>query len=602
MNGNVEDRFAYKYGRASDQSKFISGWYASKYKPTYFFNHRVAAIVAYEGEGFFGMKLYESKKNGHARYKKREFVQAQFNTPLVAGETYYLSFALALHETSRWTLDNLGIVFGNTNDNLLSTTDLHMREPDIRLNQGKHVGNYTWQRYYVRYVAKGGEQSLVFGAFGEFAAHESSFRNHVKDGYENAAMYYIDDFRLTEEMQDNGCFYSDVTTIQQPKRLSLILDFSGSMKKNKSIDAVQAGVIEAIKDYKSIDQINIVGFATTSKLLYSGPKSQLSTDSLARIIDECRLAGATNVLGGLKRGIKEAEDQLAWDSDKMILVSDGAFTLTSALKSAITGIQNKELYFVHVGKDKKNHDDLKALGVKYIKSSNESLTNDFTRLARTNLFANTCELFIAETRNKGVSVIIDNSGSMDGNKDDLRNFLSSFLVTIHPNVPMQLVRASTEGTDEIFSGKRRQLSKAKIDKIVNQMQYDGYDEWEKGIGKAMTHYGNELSHHSLLITDYSPLDYDIDDYFYFDDEVKSNKKDLFALYINESDEKFELMRFSPTKERFVRHTHRSSAPEFVKFLFAPKERFFQSYERSISSRTKKRHSIKRYRKSLKLHR
>lgn len=593
VNGNLEDPKAL-FRSHTHSSQFIKGWHASaEPNPTYFYDHDVLAIAPKEGQGFFGLKVYESASAENRKYRHRQYIQGAFKEPLVAGETYYLSFSLALHHSCRWSMDNLGIIFVQERESVLKS-DVGSWEPDIRLNNGEHVNHTNWRTYTVQYTARGGERSMVFGAFGENNAKAELRHKKTKDGMHKSAFYYLDDFRLLKERPGEGCFIEQMVTRQKPRRLSLVLDYSGSMRQEMLMDAVQKGVLQSTARFKPHDQITIVGFATNTRLLYDGPKFKLTRDTLNKLIHKCSLAGSTNVYGGLKRAFRETRGDEEWESDQMILVSDGDFSMNSALKKMLSEPSHAELFFMHLGKKANNRRALEHYGVQYIQTSADHLSQDFVTSIQHAIYANQCDMSNEKTMDGHYAFVFDNSGSMDGNERDIVRLLNAMFDEMHDDIGVELIRSNDDWSKSLYYGQKRGIVSSVEDKVWGGSFNDG-DSWEPGIRKAWKERENRkrIPHCTVLITDYDPRDYALDDAREFSKKLKDDSSRLIAIYINEDDHVFELLKFHPQRHRFVSGVSQSELPKFMKFMYGS-DSSFVTYK--VPRRSKRKRSIKAYRK------
>lgn len=175
-----------------------------------------AGIIVYEGFALFGcLNFFGSGW--------REYLEGTLTQPLVAGQTYCVSFHISLADNVKFASDDIGVYFSNTLVDINCTTvgsashlpftpQLPYNGPNITITNG-------WQQLSWDYVANGGEQYIIIG----------NFKNDANTSYEcvnaNAllpyAYYYIDDVSVTAgscsqapcdlalamvEQNDVGCF------------------------------------------------------------------------------------------------------------------------------------------------------------------------------------------------------------------------------------------------------------------------------------------------------------------------------------------------------------------------------------------------------------
>jgi gliding motility-associated-like protein len=147
-----------------------------------------AGIIVYEGVSLFGcLSLFGTGW--------REYLEGTLTTPLVAGETYCISFQVSLADNAKYASDDLAVYLSPTlvnvscatvgnASNLPFTPQLNYSGPNITTTSG-------WQEVSWDYTATGGEQYIIIG----------NFKNDANTSYEcvNAstlfsyAYYYIDE-------------------------------------------------------------------------------------------------------------------------------------------------------------------------------------------------------------------------------------------------------------------------------------------------------------------------------------------------------------------------------------------------------------------------
>jgi len=114
----------------------------------------------------------------------------------------------------------------------------------------------------------------------------------------------------------------DVANVRAPINLSLVLDKSGSMEGEKIVNLRQAakGVIDLLNDE---DIVSIVAFSDQVYTI-SPSTTAAAKDQLKREIDGIRDGGGTAMSGGMRRGFKELQKNLAPDRlNRMLLLTDG---------------------------------------------------------------------------------------------------------------------------------------------------------------------------------------------------------------------------------------------------------------------------------------
>jgi len=153
-----------------------------------------AGIIVYEGFALVGCQsLFGSGW--------REYLQGTLTEPLVAGQTYCVTFYVSLADNVKFASNNIGVYFSNTlvnvscatvgsASNLPFTPQLVYSGPDLIVTNG-------WQRLQWDYTAAGGEQYLVIGNYNNDA---NTTYTCVNEGAFNPyAYYYVDDVSVVPE-------------------------------------------------------------------------------------------------------------------------------------------------------------------------------------------------------------------------------------------------------------------------------------------------------------------------------------------------------------------------------------------------------------------
>ncbi|MDX1680244.1 MAG: von Willebrand factor type A domain-containing protein, partial [Akkermansiaceae bacterium] len=134
----------------------------------------------------------------------------------------------------------------------------------------------------------------------------------------------------------------------QPLRLTLLIDQSGSMAREDRRDAM----LEALEGLRGLlkenDQVNVIGFARTPRLIAEGiPGNQGQLEKLVNIEAN---EGGTNLEEAIKLGQQLAErNQLEGAQNRMVLLTDGAANLGDAdpdsLAKKIENLRQKGIAF-----------------------------------------------------------------------------------------------------------------------------------------------------------------------------------------------------------------------------------------------------------------
>lgn len=137
----------------------------------------------------------------------KEYIQGHTITPLVAGQTYCVSFYVSLADGCPYAVQEIGVYFSNTHylrDACTQGARIAVT-PQLENTCGVISDTTNWVRLQWDYVATGGEQYFVIGNFRSSAnttvaaANGSGFGNYF-------AYYFIDDVSIVA----NTCCYADI--------------------------------------------------------------------------------------------------------------------------------------------------------------------------------------------------------------------------------------------------------------------------------------------------------------------------------------------------------------------------------------------------------
>ncbi len=117
---------------------------------------------------------------------------------------------------------------------------------------------------------------------------------------------------------------------ETPLRLTILLDQSGSMDRVDRAASVQKAFEALASDLTEHDEVTLVGFSRTTRLLAERVKGD-EAKGLAEIVGRPLTEGGTHLEEALKTGMKMAEQQfLDGAQNRVILMTDGAANLGDA--------------------------------------------------------------------------------------------------------------------------------------------------------------------------------------------------------------------------------------------------------------------------------
>jgi hypothetical protein len=128
----------------------------------------------------------------------REYVEATLSSPLVAGNTYQVSFYLSLADQSRWAVDQLGAHLSVGSVGPVNTVYNLPLSPHVTVT-GYLTSKVGWTQVMGSYTAAGGEDHLVIGNFFD---NPSTTPLMGQGGAYSFAYYYVDDVSVTLVLPD----------------------------------------------------------------------------------------------------------------------------------------------------------------------------------------------------------------------------------------------------------------------------------------------------------------------------------------------------------------------------------------------------------------
>lgn len=151
-----------------------------------------AGIIIYEGISLFPGDCSSLGGSGW-----REYVHGQLMSPLVAGETYCVSFWVSLADDVKWSSNNFSVLFTNNELNIdcSGVTSSALRDmgyiPQLDYTGGYITNTSGWAQLQWNYIATGGESYITIGNFeGEGNTNFDCIDANAINPY---AYYYIDD-------------------------------------------------------------------------------------------------------------------------------------------------------------------------------------------------------------------------------------------------------------------------------------------------------------------------------------------------------------------------------------------------------------------------
>ncbi|MDX1925545.1 MAG: von Willebrand factor type A domain-containing protein [Pirellulaceae bacterium] len=173
-----------------------------------------------------------------------------------------------------------------------------------------------------------------------------------------------------------------------PLRLTLLLDNSGSMERPDRRQAVLRAFQALIQQLSDKDQITLISFASTPRLLADKVAGNQG-ETLLQLVENLPSEGGTNIEAALMLAREKAtEQQVAGAQNRIVLLTDGAVNLGNAdpesLAKLVTGMRDAGIAFDAAGISAQDLNDevLEALtrqgdGRYYLLDSAESIGEKF---------------------------------------------------------------------------------------------------------------------------------------------------------------------------------------------------------------------------------
>lgn len=236
--------------------------------------------------GFFG---YKPGRDGE---KERTYITIKLDEPLIKDKIYEITWDISLAEKSKWTVNNVGIMFSETPN---PNTAPILSNDVVFDHKTRYLTNsFGWDTHGATYVAKGNEKYLTFGNFSknEFYKYKLAKLETVKNNdeefdQEDFAYYYIDNIQFKEiAFKKESSFYSEY----EPKMTFIM----GALDDPKWDDIAK---IEAQTIYFSHNKTNINSNTQTTldflvQLLLKNPELNLM---LFVSLDELEQSKETNL-------------------------------------------------------------------------------------------------------------------------------------------------------------------------------------------------------------------------------------------------------------------------------------------------------------------
>ncbi len=161
--------------------------------------------AAHTGIGYAGMILYDGFPLtifGCTNIPTgwREYAEGTLSSPLIAGQTYCVSFYVSLPDNVKFATDDIGVYFSNTLINISCTTvgssSVLPFSPQLEYNGPAITDTSGWTKLQWSYTATGGERYITIGNFKNDASTTYTCVNG--NSVNSHAYYYLDDVEVIQ--------------------------------------------------------------------------------------------------------------------------------------------------------------------------------------------------------------------------------------------------------------------------------------------------------------------------------------------------------------------------------------------------------------------
>lgn len=198
--------------------------------------------VAFDGNAYVGLTTYNY---GFTNY---EYIQTYLTAPMIAGQSYNISFYVSCSDESRYSSNNIGakftqdFLYGNWSyDSLNMTPDVNFSTPITNIA--------GWTLISGTYISSGNEQFLTIGNF--YNENSTQIININPIGSLGAAYYYIDQVSVVQTPLGTTDFFQNkyqITPNPVNDKFTIISN------QNEVITNIELySTYNKVKSYKPID-------------------------------------------------------------------------------------------------------------------------------------------------------------------------------------------------------------------------------------------------------------------------------------------------------------------------------------------------------------
>lgn len=135
-------------------------------------------------------------------------------------------------------------------------------------------------------------------------------------------------------------------------RTVVVVDESGSMSSEQRMEFAKAGARQFVNNTPNLDELGVVGFASTPRVVYSlqAVQGQAQRDAARSAINGLAPTGNTNIGGGLNVALSELQNKGDRSCNEVVvLLSDGDHNTGTAPESVVPSLQQEGVAVITVG-------------------------------------------------------------------------------------------------------------------------------------------------------------------------------------------------------------------------------------------------------------
>jgi Mg-chelatase subunit ChlD len=310
---------------------------------------RMAIITGICKNGLMSWLLYRDTYS--------EYIECKLNQPLVAGKLYCVRYYVALDRKSNFASNHFG--FTITQDSVRypkSHTVLYGYDPVAHINEANDhyvTSDEGWVMICDTFVAKGGEQFLTLGSFGQDfpkRTHKVKKTEHTSlrvTPFQKFAYYYIDDVSLMEVKPDEVLCAPPRDSIAR-NNIVFMLDVSGSMNQKGLLDAAKKSIIPLVNTIPPGDHITLISYSDNATMLAENITAG-DTAQIRMALEKIKPGGGTNAVSGFNMAYAAIRKRkFQGGTNKIIVLTDGKIYLPKQEKERIIKASEEEKIFLSV--------------------------------------------------------------------------------------------------------------------------------------------------------------------------------------------------------------------------------------------------------------